>query len=66
MEKRKAIEMFGSASELARALDCTPSAVFQWPDPLPRRIEDRVIAACVRAGIDPAPLLEDCSEERAA
>jgi len=58
MKKSKAIEMFGTASELSRVLGCTPSAIFQWPDLLPDRIADRVIAACVRSGIDPKPLLD--------
>jgi len=65
MDKKKAIETFGTSSDLARELDCTPSAIFQWPDPLPPRIADRVIAACVRAGIDPAPLIEDDMKEAA-
>jgi len=59
MKKSLAIKTFGSASYLARVLGCTPSAIFQWPDILPLRIEDRVLAACVREGIDPAPLLDD-------
>jgi len=59
MSKQKAIETFGRASDLARVLDCTRSAITQWPDPLPARIADRVLAACVRSGIDPAPLLDD-------
>jgi len=52
------MKVFETSSNLARAIGCTPSAIFQWPDPLPQRIADRVIAACVRAGLDPAPLLE--------
>jgi len=58
MNKQKAIEMFGTQAELARVIGCGRAAVNNWPDPLPSRIADRVIAACVRAGIDPAPLLD--------
>jgi len=65
MNKKKAIETFGTASDLARAVDCTPSAIFQWPDPLPVRVADRVLAACVRQGIDPMPLLESEGKEAA-
>jgi len=59
MNKKKAIETFGSVTLLASAIDIAPQAVSKWPDPLPSRIADRVIAACVRSGIDPAPLLDD-------
>lgn len=59
MDKQKVIDAFDSVSELARILGCTPSAIFQWPDELPRRLQDRVIAAAVRKGIDPAPFLDD-------
>jgi len=65
MDKKLAVKTFGSASDLARAIGCTPSAVFQWPDPLPSRIADRVIGAAVRSGIDPAPLLESPLKEAA-
>jgi len=58
MDKQKAIDLFGSASELARILACTRSAISQWPNPLPRRIADRVIAAAVRSGKDPSELME--------
>ena len=50
MDKQTAIKLFESASALARAVGCAPPSVFGWPDPLPPRIADRVIAALVRAG----------------
>ena len=59
MDKMQAIETFGSQAELARAIGCSRNAVNGWPDPLPARIADRVIAACVRRGIDPAPLMDN-------
>jgi len=58
MDKQKAIEMFGSQANLARAIGCTRASVNDWPDPLSPRIADRVIAACVREDIDPQPLLD--------
>jgi len=63
MDKQKAIELFGTQVALAAAVGIGKSAVSDWPDPLPPRIADRVIAACVRKGIDPTPLL--ISEEDA-
>ncbi|MDX8402515.1 MAG: Cro/CI family transcriptional regulator [Mariprofundaceae bacterium] len=57
MNKKLAIKTFGSGAALARAIGVSKSAVSSWPDELPPRIADRVIAACVRQGIDPAPLL---------
>jgi len=58
MKKAKAIKLFGTQVALARAIGIGKAAVSDWPDPLPPRIADRVIAACVRKGIDPTPLLE--------
>lgn len=49
MKKTEAIDKLGgTVADAARACGITPSAVSQWPDELPRRIEDRVIAAIVR------------------
>ncbi len=59
MDKAKAIKTFGSVTELAAACDVTPSAVSQWPDPLPRYAEDKVLAAILRAGrLPPAGLMD--------
>jgi hypothetical protein len=38
----------GVYSKAARAIGVGPQAVKTWPDPLPRRIEDRVLAAMYR------------------
>ena len=35
-------------ASVARQVQCTPQSVREWPDPLPRRIADRVLAARVR------------------
>lgn len=53
MLKDKAIEVLGgSIATTAAAVDISYQAVNQWPDVLPQRIADRVIAACVRRGIE--------------
>jgi hypothetical protein len=38
----------GTVSKAARAINITPSAFSQWPDELPPRLADRVLAALVR------------------
>lgn len=46
MTKQEAIELLGGTQvAVARAIGITPQAVAQWPDPLPARLADRVIAA---------------------
>lgn len=63
MDKQKAIKHFGSVGDLAAACDVTPSAVSQWPDPLPRYAADKVLAAIIRQGrIPPADLLPEAQE----
>lgn len=52
MHKSEAIELLGgSVAKAAEAIGINSQAISQWPEDLPRRLEDRVIAACVRAGI---------------
>ena len=49
MDKDEAIRLLGgSVAEAARAIGVTHQAVWQWPDPLPERIADRVQAALWR------------------
>ncbi len=49
MLKAEALQQLGgSVTTAARAIGISPSAVSQWPDVLPRRIEDRVLAAVAR------------------
>ncbi|WP_313080509.1 hypothetical protein [Pulveribacter sp.] len=56
MQKQTAIDMLGgTASSAARAIGVTHAAIVQWPDELPARLADRVIAACVRGGIEVPP-----------
>ena len=49
MRKDHALKLLGSTNvEVAEAIGITPSAVSQWPDNLPDRIADRVVAAWAR------------------
>lgn len=59
MLKTQAIELLGgSTAAAATAIGISYQAVDKWPEVLPGRIEDRVLAACVRAGIEiPAGLI---------
>ena len=55
MQKSQAIELLGgTVTRAADAIGINPQAISQWPDLLPRRLADRVLAACVRYGI-PVP-----------
>ena len=57
--KQAAIAVFGSMSDAAKAIGISSQAINCWPDILPPRILDRVIAACVRDGIEvPAHFLK--------
>jgi hypothetical protein len=52
MEKARAIELLGgTVTAAARAIGVTRSAVSQWPDELPPRISDRVLAALARMNV---------------
>ena len=54
MHKSKAIELLGgSISAAAEAIGVSYQAVNQWPDELPDRIEDRVLAALARKHLPP-------------
>lgn len=58
MLKHQAIELLGgTVTQAAVAIGINPQAVSQWPEELPRRLADRVLAACVRAGISIPPEL---------
>jgi hypothetical protein len=50
MTKQKAIDLFGTGAELARALGFTRSAISQWPDRLDQTRADMVIGAALRLG----------------
>lgn len=54
MLKTKAIELLGgSIPAAAKAIGTSYQAVNQWPDVLPPRIEDRVVAAIARRHLSP-------------
>lgn len=62
MHKAQAIELLGgTTAAAAHAIGVTYQAVDKWPEVLPRRIEDRVLAAlyrkkpCCSHGADAAP-----------
>jgi len=50
MTKQNAIDIFGSASKLAKALGITRQAVSQWDDNLSLRRIDEVTGAAYRLG----------------
>lgn len=72
MQKTSAINFFGGVAETACAIGISSQAVSDWPDVLPPRIADRVIAAAVRVGreVPPEflekPLEHDGSGQKAA
>lgn len=62
MEKKRAIELLGgTVSSAAEAIGITTSAVSQWPDELPDRVADRVLAALVRRHMPPELIGESAS-----
>lgn len=54
MDKARAIELLGGTiTSAAEAIGVTYQAIDKWPDPLPARIEDRVLAAIARKHLGP-------------
>lgn len=54
MNKATAIALLGgSVSSAAEQVGVSPSAVSQWPDELPERIADRVLAVMARKHLPP-------------
>lgn len=54
MRKIQAIELLGgTTAAAANAVGITPQAISQWPDELPPRITDRVLAALARKHLAP-------------
>jgi len=65
MRKEKAIELLGgSVSAAAERIGVTYQAINKWPDELPPRIADRVLAALAREHL-PASLIGDAPAEKA-
>lgn len=52
MKKTLALQMLGgTVAKSAEAIGINSQAISQWPENLPPRLADRVIAACTRQGI---------------
>ncbi len=67
MRKTTAFVLLGPAvKDVAEAIGCSGSAVRQWPEQLPRRIEDRVLAAWARKNMPDALRLQLEEAERPA
>lgn len=65
MHKLKAIELLGgSIASAAEAVRVSYQAVNQWPDELPDRISDRVLAAIARRNLPPEVIGEPVITER--
>ncbi len=50
MTLTEAILFFGGKSNLAKAVGIKLPSLYGWPEQLPQRLRDRVIAAALRAG----------------
>ena len=49
MKKHQAIDLLGgTVAKAAEAIGINSQAISQWPEELPPRLADRVIAACAR------------------
>lgn len=65
MLKAKALELLGgSIASAADAIGTSYQAVNQWPDELPPRISDRVVAAVARKHLPPELIGEDKAQEQ--
>lgn len=54
MKKARALELLGgSVATAAEAIGISSAAISQWPDELPDRIADRVLAALARKHLPP-------------
>ena len=57
MKKSIAIKLLGpTTDEAGRRVGCSAQAIRKWPDELPPRLVDRVIAASVRAQFERTPV----------
>lgn len=65
MRKVKAIELLGgTTASAAREIGVSYQAIDKWPEELPPRIADRVLAVLARKHL-PAALIADLNEETA-
>ena len=64
MHKLKAIELLGGTiASAAEAVGISYQAVNQWPDDLPARISDRVLAVVARKHLPPELIGDDGTKE---
>jgi hypothetical protein len=67
MRKTTAFVLLGpTVKDVAESIGVSGSAVRQWPDQLPRRIEDRVLAAWARKNMPEALRVQLEEADRAA
>ncbi len=67
MKKSEATRLLGGTpAAAAQAMGITPQAYSQWPDDLPRRLRDRVVAAIARKHLPAEMLGEGASAQEAA
>lgn len=65
MRKSKALDLLGgSVASAADAIGISYQAVDKWPDVLPDRIADRVVAAIARRHLPPEVLGERATKRR--
>jgi hypothetical protein len=63
MKKSRAIELLGgSVAAAAEAVGVSSAAISQWPEDLPTRLKDRVLAALARKHL-PEALIREFAEE---
>jgi hypothetical protein len=63
MDKETAVRLLGgTVGSAAAEIGVTSSAISQWPDQLPPRLVDRVLAALARKHLPPELIGEDAAE----
>jgi len=50
MTKTEAIALFGTLRATAEAMGLSTQAVYAWPDPLTKELQDKVLATLLRTG----------------
>ena len=66
MKKARALELLGgTVATAAEAIGISSAAISQWPDELPPRLEDRVLAVLARKHL-PAEVLKAVASQPAA
>lgn len=64
MNKELALSFIGGSPQLAaKAVGVSRSAVAQWPDPLPPKLVDRVLAAWARKHVQSLPQAFRCGPD---